>query len=150
MAFFNIDDGTGKSECFIAPEQLKIFGHMLGDVEAVIIKAHTLPERDTLYVDGVISLTHDDWNVDTFMKYVRGRDDELQRIETDSRKNIVTAVTYRVSQGGAGKPYARLTLNGLSDAGLVFGVDDDLIIPGEIIIWNSNQEPFVNIEERIR
>jgi DNA polymerase-3 subunit alpha len=150
MAFFNIDDGTGKSECFIAPEQLKIFGHMLGDVEAVIIKAHTIPERDTLYVDGVISLTHDDWNVDTFMKYVRGREKELENINTDSRKNIVTSVTYRISKGGAGSPYARLELKDFSGDALAFSVDEDVIIPGEIIIWNSNQEPFVNIEERIK
>jgi len=149
MAFFNLDDGTNKFECFIAPEQFTLFGDLVGDTEAVVIKAHTFNGRDKLYVDGVLSLTKPEENKDTFLKYVYGRRDELleARRTFPMNCNIVKSANYQVAKSG--KPYIRVVTDE-DEEWLQFRFYEEAICPGEIIVWDSNKDPFMEIEQRLK
>jgi DNA polymerase III alpha subunit len=141
MVFFKIDDGTRKTECFVSPEQQLLFGKMLGEAEPVIIKAHVFPGYDKLYVDGVINLAHEEWNVPVFMKYVEGREVK--------EGNVVISCSYHVSKS-SNKPYARVALEGEPDDWLIFDLDNDPICAGEIVVWSYNKQPFMEVEKRIK
>lgn len=148
MAYFDLDDGTRKTNCFVAPETLSIFENILSDAEPVLIKAHTFGKKDQLYVDGAVSLEHEELNIPTFMKYLNAkRAGDISKVMSPGMVSVVSSASYTISKNS--KAYARVTFDGDGQY-LWFDLDAKPICPGEIFVWESKKEPFMNVHERIQ
>ena len=146
MGFFDLDDGTKKVPCFIAPETLSLFSHRIKEGSPVLVKAHTYGKKEKLYVDGVIDLGNLDPD-GTLEKYaLDGRVKVLESFSSDKNVNVINYVTYHTSKNG--KNYARITFEN-GEQGLCFNLDSNVFKSGEVIVWTSNKAPFINVQQRI-
>jgi DNA polymerase III alpha subunit len=137
MAFFKIDDGTKKAQCFIAPEQLTLYKDRIEEGGAVIIKAHTYGSSEKLYVDGVVDV--ENLKDGPLEHYINGR-------EIPEGWNMINYVTYWTTKKG--KNGARVLLDD-GEMGLCFNFDRRILESGELIKWVSNKKPFINIIRRM-
>ena len=146
MGFFDLDDGTKKVPCFIAPETLSLFSHRIKEGSPVLVKAHTYGKKEKLYVDGVIDLGNLDPD-GTLEKYaLDGRVKVLESFSSNKNVNVINYVTYHTSKNG--KNYARITFEN-GEQGLCFNLDSNVFKSGEVIVWTSNKAPFINVQQRI-
>lgn len=147
MAYFDLDDGSKKVNCFIAPEQLSIFKHLLSDGEPVVLKAHTFGKTEKLYVDGVLHLEKDSKNSPVLERYACNKMEEVMDTGAKGSMSIVSYANYYISKKG--NPYVRIVTTDDDNLLLFKGFDNQPFLPGEVIVWTSNQAPFINLVERI-
>lgn len=147
MAYFDLDDGSKKVNCFIAPEQLSIFKHLLSDGEPVVLKVHTFGKTEKLYVDGVLHLEKDSENSPVLERYACNKMEEVMDTGAKGSMSIVSYANYYISKKG--NPYVRIVTTDDDNLLLFKGFDNQPFLPGEVIVWTSNQAPFINLVERI-
>lgn len=145
MVYFDIDDGTMKVNCFMSPEMFDLYKPLIGDGEAVILKAHTFGQK--VYIDGVLNLTKEN-NISLEKYSIDRRQDEVDNMHRKPRWSInaVQSITYHVSKNG--KRYGRITYDD-GNFGLCFNMKVEDIQPGEIICWTTSKNPFINIVKRV-
>jgi DNA polymerase-3 subunit alpha len=143
-ANFFIDDGTKRVLCYLNCEQHKIYKDRLSEGAPVIALTHIYGTAERLTIDGLINITnlHPLSPIEKLAK--NGRKGEL----TTEGGDVIVSVEYRTSKKG--KRYVSLVFDGDDEPWLGFNqiVRMNYFEPGEIVTWNSNKKPFINIESR--
>lgn len=148
MGYFYVDDGTKKTECFIAPEQLVLYEESIVEGDPVLLKCHTYGKTEKLYVDAVVNLHLLDKINPTLKEYLEDRRElKVENVPIGNyHVDVISSANYQTSKNG--KNYARILFES-GEEGLCFNLTRDIFRTGEILCWRSNKKPFVNIVKRI-
>jgi len=153
-AHLNVSDGTGNVLVHFSPEQYtyykKYFERKVGF--PVLIYGHSIPNYNKIYCDGMIVLDQIDYN-NPLLNIIMAKKEKIQNVLErlkskfpECEVGIIKKVNYKVSKNK--NPYARIEIQNKKDSLLCFGLDSDIFIAGEFIVYKQNAPPFIQVIAR--
>jgi DNA polymerase III alpha subunit len=153
-AYLNVHDGTGTANVLLSEEQINLYRDKIPldeGVITIILKAHTVEGKTTLYSDMMVNLEDlDPYKYEREIDYMEnGRKETMHHLQTSQgikeRLGVVVTSFYFLSKKG--NKGCRIVFDN-GDRLMSFGRLQEPIVPGQIIRYKISKSPFIEVLER--